>query len=226
MVQLSATDGPDIFSRVGIKPYSYRKTVTFWRYAGDCLYNLWKEITCMPEIAYTTFGRNALLTGLISHVAAILVAMMSASGAELFFSIVFPFSCLVLVIGAYAELKNRGYYPLRDWRFYVIAAVSVFPLLGPLIVLGLLYSFQKSGQEARVRVSGLFSAIFRLKANTLVLFVLIIVLFLLFAVIHSRHDPYFKKRSQNRNLPQSVLAAGQHDNFVKSSRPKSLHGSA
>jgi hypothetical protein len=126
--------------------------------------------------------------------------------AELFFSIVFPFSCLALVVGAYAELKNRGYYPLRDWGFYVIAAVTVFPVLGPLIVLGLLYSFQKSGQEARVRLSGLFLAIFRLKANTLVLFVLIIFLFLLFAVILSWHDPYFKKRALNGLSPQAILA--------------------
>jgi len=40
-----------------------------------------------PEIAYTGIGRNALFTGLISHVAAILVAMMSASGREHFFGI-------------------------------------------------------------------------------------------------------------------------------------------
>lgn len=29
------------------------------------------------------------------------------------------------------------------------------------------------------------------------------------------HDPYFKQRSQNRNLPQSVLAVEQHENFVR-----------
>lgn len=169
----------------------------------------------MPEIAYTPFGRNALFTGLISHVAAILVAMMSASGTEHFSSIVFLFSCFLLVFGAYAELKYRGYHPLINWRFYVIATVTVFPLLGPLIVLGLLYSFQKSGQETRVSVSGLFSAIFRLKANALVLFVLIILLFLLFAVIHSRHDPYFKRRALNSLSPKSLLTAGQHENYVR-----------
>ena len=177
----------------------------------------------MPKIAYTTFGRNALLTGLISHVVAILVAMMSVSGAELFFSIVFPFSCLVLAVGAYAELKYRGYHPSRDWRFYVTAAVTVFPLLGPFIALGLLYSFQKSGQEELISVFSLFPAILRLKANALVIFVLIIFLLLLFAVIHSRHDSYFKRRALNGLLPQSVLAAGQHDNFVKSSGTQSLH---
>lgn len=174
----------------------------------------------MPKIAYTTFGINTLLTGLISHVVAILVAMLSVSGAELFFSIVFPFSCLVLAVGSYAELKNRGYHPSRDWRFYVTAAVTVFPLLGPFIALGLLYSFQKSGQEGLISVFSLFPAIFRLKANALVLFVLIIFLFLLFAVIHSRHDPYFKRPALNGLLPQSVLAADQHENFVKISGQK------
>lgn len=172
----------------------------------------------MPEIAYTALGRNALVAGLISQVAAILVAMMTASGAGLFFSIVYLFSCLVFVIGAYAELKTRGCYPLRDWRFYVIAAVTVFPLLGPLIVLGLLYSLRISGQEAPVRLSGLFSATFRLKANALVLFLLIIVLFLLFAVIHSRHDPYFKRRALSALSPQAVLADGQLENFVRIAR--------
>jgi hypothetical protein len=174
----------------------------------------------MPKIAYTTFGSNTLLTGLISHVVAILVAMMSASGAALFFSIAFPFSCLALVVGAYTELKNRGYLPSRDWRFYVITTASFFPLLGPLIVLRLLYGFQKNGQEELVSVLGLFSAIFRLKANALVLFVLIICLFLLFAVIHSRQEPYFKRPALNGLLPQSVLAADQHENFVKISGRK------
>ncbi|MDZ4164140.1 MAG: hypothetical protein U1C55_03340, partial [Smithellaceae bacterium] len=145
----------------------------------------------MPEVAYTTFGRNALVAGLISQVAAILVAMMTASGAGLFFTIVFPLSCLALVAGGFAELKNREKDPLSNWRFYVIAAAAFFPLIGPLIVSGLLYSPQAGDQKARVGVSGLFLAMLRLKANGLILFLLIIVLFLLFALIHSRHDPYF-----------------------------------
>lgn len=172
----------------------------------------------MTEIAYTKIGRNALFAGLISHVAAILVAMMSASGKEHFFGIVFFFSCLLLVVGAFAELKNRGYHPFIEWRFYVIAAVTVFPLLGPFIVLGLLYSFQKSGEEGRVGLSGLFPALFRLRANGLVLILLIVFLLILFVFTGSQDDPYYKKRYrnyQNRNAPQSVLAAGLHENDAR-----------
>jgi hypothetical protein len=143
--------------------------------------------------------------------------MMAASGTEHFFSIVFLFSCFLLIVGAYTELKHRGYYPLRDWRFYVIAAVTVLPVLGPFIVLGLLYNFQKSGQEKRVGMSSLFPAIFRLKANALVLFLLIVFLLVLFVVTNSQDEPYYKKRYrnyQNRNLPQSVLDASQSGHCV------------
>jgi len=54
--------------------------------------------------AYTTFGRSGLLTGLMSHVVTILVVMMSISGLGLFFSIVFPFSCLVLAADQHENL--------------------------------------------------------------------------------------------------------------------------
>jgi hypothetical protein len=166
----------------------------------------------MPEIAHTKIGRNALFSGLISHLAALLVAMLSSSGTDYFFSIVFPFSCLLLIAGAYAELKNRGYSPFKDWRFYLIAAVTVFPLLGPFIILGLLYRFQKSGQEKRIGLSGLFTALFRLKANVLVIFLLLVFLLILFVFTNSQDDPYYKKRHQsyqNRTLPQSILEASQ-----------------
>ena len=139
----------------------------------------------MPKIAYTTFGRNALLTGLISHVVAILVGMMSVSGTDVFFKIVYPFSWMLLLAGAYTELRHRGSRPLNTWRFYLIVFAFVFPILGPLIVIGLIYSSHESGRQPG-NLSGLFPAMLKLRANALLLF-------LLFAVIHSKHDPYFKR---------------------------------
>lgn len=172
----------------------------------------------MREIAYTSFGGNALAAGLICHFAAILVAMMSASGREYFFGVVFFFSCFLLVVGAFAELKNRGYRPMIEWRFYVIAAATVFPLLGPLIVLGLLYGIPKNGEVKCISLSGLLPAFFKLRANGLVLFLLIIFLFILFVFASRQDDPYFKKRypnDPNRHLPKSVLAAGHHRDDVR-----------
>ena len=172
----------------------------------------------MREIAYTSFGRNALVAGLICHVAAILVAMMSASGREYFFGGVFIFSCFLFDVGAFAELKNRGYRPLIKWQFYVIAAATVFPLLGPLLILGLLYGIPKSGEVKCISLSGLLPAFFKLRANGLVLFLLMVFLFILFFFASRQDDPYFKKRypnDPNRNLTKSVSAADLHENDAR-----------
>lgn len=163
----------------------------------------------MPDIAYTPFGRNALFTGLICHVAAILVGMMSAAGADIFFKVVYPFACLAFMAGAYVELRHRGGRPLSAWRFYLIAMASVFPVLGPFIVLCLIYSFPQDGANAHGNLSGLFPAMLKLRANALIVFVLLILLFLLFAVISSKHDPYFKRRISNSRSQQPVFNMSQ-----------------
>ncbi len=155
----------------------------------------------MAEIADTPLGGNALLAGLIGHVAACLAAMLAAPGAGSFGAIVFPSACLLLVLGAYVELKKRGYAPISDWRIYVIAALTLLPFLGPLAALGLLYRFQKSGETVRVGILGLLSALFRMKANVLVLLALLIVLFLFYALLQSRQDPYFQRRAATVSLP-------------------------
>ncbi len=172
----------------------------------------------MTEIADTRIGRNALFSGLISHVAAILVAMMAVSGRDRFFGMVFVLACLLLITGAFAELKNRGYRPFIEWRFYLIAAVTVFPLLGPLMVLGLLYGFRKSGPEQRAGLSGLPAAFFRLRADGLILFLLVVFLLVLFVFTGSRDDPYYKKRHRNDqgvNLPKSASVAGVQENDLR-----------
>jgi len=159
----------------------------------------------MAEIAYTAFGRNAILSGLISHFVAIVVSIMTAFGVQLYFGIVFPLSFLMLAAGAYAELKNRGYRPCTDWRFYLLTAVSVFPVIGAMLFLLLLYCYQKKGQKEGAGLSGLFPAIFRLKANSMGVLALIVFLFLLFVVIHAQEDPYFKRRTNRGNVTSTGI---------------------
>lgn len=161
------------------------------------------------EIAYTTLGRNALAAGLICHAAAIIVMMTSASGVDIFFKAVYLFSCHALGAGAFVELCHRGIRPWNTWRFYLIVSLTVLPVLGPLILLGLIYSFPREGQQRQGYLTDLFPAILKLRANVMMVFALIILLFLLFAVIHSRHDPYFKRRAPNNRSLQSVLNTGQ-----------------
>lgn len=160
----------------------------------------------MRDIAYTTFGRNALAAGLICHVAAVLFGMMSASGADAFFKIIYPSSWMLLASGAYAELRHRGGRPLNTWQFYLILMAAVFPVLGPPVVLGLIYSFPRDGQETQGNLSGLFPAMLKLRANGWIILVLVILLFLLVAIIHSKNDPYFRRRVPKSLPPQSLLS--------------------
>jgi hypothetical protein len=119
--------------------------------------------------------------------------MLAASGTELFFKIVYLASWAALNAGVFVELKYRGRRPARDWRCYLIAAASLLPLLGPLLLLGFVYR----RQEGQSGLSGLFPAMLQLRANALLVFILLILIFLFFALIRSRHDPYFRKiRSQ------------------------------
>lgn len=170
----------------------------------------------MLEIAYTKIGKNTLFAGLISHLAAMLVAMLSSSGTEHFFGIVFPFSSLLLIVGAFAELKNRGYAPLRNWRFYLIAAATVIPFLGPFLALGGLYRMQESAPGKSIRLTGLLPALLGLKANLLIVFLLMVLLLVLFVFTVSQDDPYYKKRYRNyQKVPQSVLTVSQHEHDVR-----------
>lgn len=159
------------------------------------------------EIATTVFGRNVLTAGWICHVAALLAGMTTASGADLFFKVVYPVSWGFLIAGAYVEMRRRGGSPLNTWRFYAAAMASVFPLLGPPLVLGLIYTFAQSSREGQGDLSGFIPALGRMRGNLLTVFVLILVLFIFFAFIHGRRDPYFQKNRQHGEI-QQLFGAG------------------
>lgn len=147
----------------------------------------------MREIAYTTFGRNALSTGLISHIAALLAGMMTVSGAQTFFCAAYGFACLAFAFGAYTELKNRGYTPVMSLSFYAAAAISVLPVIGPITALLILYAAQGNRKGEPFRVGGMLASILRLKVNPLVLFLFLTILFIFFALSIRQKDPYFEK---------------------------------
>jgi len=166
----------------------------------------------MPEIAYTTVGRNTIIMGLVNHITSVIVVTMSASRTDSFFAIVFALACLFFIAGSYIELKYRNYCPVKDWRFYITAAVPVLPLIGPVIALGLLYCFQKSDDQKTVGIMGFPAALFRLRFNILVAFLLLVFLFILFAFTNGCDETYYKKKYrnyQNRREQQIVLMPAQ-----------------
>lgn len=146
----------------------------------------------MREIAFTTFGKNALSTGLTAHAAALLAGMVPVGGGQVFFGAVYGLSCLSFMLGVRAELKHRGFAPARSLLFYVSSLASVIPVMGPLVVMIALYAAQGNASREPFRVLGIAGAILRLKINPLVIFIIMTVLFVLFALTLQQHDPYFK----------------------------------
>jgi len=161
----------------------------------------------MKEIAYTTFGRNALVIGLISHVTALLVAMMPVSGADSFFSILYPFYWLTFISGVYKELSNRSYKPSTNWRFYMVMLATALPILGPTTGLLMLYGVQGNGKEGQDKPLGFLTSVLRLRANLLLIFLFMGIFFILFAVMLVRNDPFFKRKAVDSVLPRAAFAA-------------------
>lgn len=146
----------------------------------------------MREIAYTSLGRNALSTGLVSHFSALAAGMATVAGARAFFFAAYGFAFLAFVVGAYLELKDRGYCPFTSPGFYAAAVVSVLPVIGPVAALLILYAVQGDGKAEPFTVGGMLASIPRLKLNPIVLFIFLVILFILFALSVTQHDPYFK----------------------------------
>lgn len=145
------------------------------------------------EIAYLTFGRNALIASLISHIAALLAGMMSGADVNGFSSVLYLFSWAAFILGVYIELKNRGYAPLGDWRFFLCAIVNILPVLGPLAGLFMLYALQGDKDVEGFKIWDMVVSLMRLRANLLVIFLLVATIFALFALALQQNDAYFKK---------------------------------
>jgi len=145
------------------------------------------------EIAYTTLGRNALVIGLIGHVAALLAGISPVSGTESLFGILYGFYWMGFFFAVYKELGDRGYRSFGNWRFYVLMTVTVIPILGPVTALMILYRMQGNKKVRLDKAQGFLSAVLRLRVNMLLIFLFIAILFILFIVVLSRNDPYFKR---------------------------------
>lgn len=152
-----------------------------------------KEREQKREVAYTPIGRNLLFIGLLTHLGALFLAMTGLPGIDSHFHFLYIFFWALLIVGLYAELLDRGYRPSRDYRFYLLALLAAFPIVGPLTTLIALYSLAGPGNNMPFSISGMIGSFFRLRANGVPLLIALLLLFALFAFIYSTHDPYFKR---------------------------------
>lgn len=146
------------------------------------------------EVAYTPIGRNALFVGLVLHVAALCLAMMPDFGVRFYFYSLYLLYWALLIVGLYAELYDRGYRPAREYRFYLLSFLAIFPIVGPLLILIALYSMAGAGEKAPFSFFGMIASFLRLRANGIVLLLSLLLLSALFMFIYSTHDPYFKRK--------------------------------
>ncbi|MDI6743296.1 MAG: hypothetical protein QMD11_11240 [Smithella sp.] len=149
----------------------------------------------MKEIVYSSFASNALVIGLISHIGALLIGMIPASGSGRLFLILYLFYWVLFLCAAGVELRGRAYRPSVNAGFYIMAGAAMLPVLGPFIVLRMLYKMQDATDIKQP--GGFVSSIFRLRANLLLVFLIMAIIFILFTVLVSRDNPYFQRSKMN-----------------------------
>ena len=110
------------------------------------------QVMAKREIACTAIGRNALVSGLICHVAALIAGMMSAPGVNQLIIYFYLFSCILLIGGGYAEFKHRSPALVKNGKFCLSAAATLFPLIGPMAALFLIYRTPVEGNDAEALV--------------------------------------------------------------------------
>jgi hypothetical protein len=150
------------------------------------------------EVAYTPIGRNALFVALVTHAAALFLAMTGLPGVVSWFYSLYLSGWALLIVGLHAELRDRGYRPVRDYRFYLLAFLAIFPIVGPLVALIALSLMTGIGKETPFSFFGMIASFLRLRANSIVILLSVLLLFALFAFIYSSRDPYFKRAREKR----------------------------
>lgn len=160
------------------------------------------------EVAYTPIGRNLLFIGLLTHLGALFLAMTGLPGIDSHLYFLYISFWLLLIVGLYTELLDRGYRPARDYRFYLLALLAIYPVVGPLTTFMALYLLAGPGKKAPFSISGMIGSFFRLRASGSFLLLTLLLLFALFAFIYSTHDPYFKRVRGKRVSSTGWIAAG------------------
>ena len=154
----------------------------------------------MKEIAYSSFGRNALVIGLISHFGALLIGMIPAAGSGRLFLLLYLLYWVLFFCATGTELRARSYRPFVNTGFYIMAGAAILPMLGPFITLRMLYTMQEATDIKPPR--GLVPSILGLRANALLVFLITAVIFIMFAVLISRNDPYFQRTKMKDAVKQ------------------------
>lgn len=142
-------------------------------------------------IAKTVIGNNALGLGLITHIMAIIIAMIPFQGTDSVITYTYVAGSLLLSIGIFIELVDKQESVLKNWHFYAASALSLLAFIGPLFSCWILYAMSDEINKQPKTAGGFITALFALKIHPIVLLIWSITIATALATAVQQHDPYF-----------------------------------
>lgn len=141
-------------------------------------------------IAKTFIGNNALALGLLTHITAIIIAMipLGETGQSVFS--VYIFGTFLISIGIFNELRNHQKTVLKHWHFYAASILSLLAVIGPLFSCWILYTFSEK-ETSRKSVGGFIVSLLTLKIYPIVLLIWSIAIAFGVSLLFRQYDPYF-----------------------------------
>jgi cell division protein FtsW (lipid II flippase) len=146
-------------------------------------------------IAKTFAGNNLLGLGLISHVTAIIIAMVPFQETESL--IAYLMGSLLLSLAILIELLGHQESVFKNWHFYAASILSLLAVIGPIFACWILYILSDEENKHPKTAGGFITSIFALKVHPIALLIWTIAIIIPLAILAQQYDPYF-----SHSIPQ------------------------
>lgn len=141
-------------------------------------------------IVKTNIGNNAFGLGLLTHIAAITVAMVPFGDTNTFITSVYILGSLLISIAIFSELLYHQKSVLKSWHFYAASALSLLAFIGPLFSCWILYTVSEE-EKSKKSVGKFITSLLSLKIHPALLFFWLIAAMVSTSVFVRDNDPYF-----------------------------------
>ena len=139
-------------------------------------------------IAKTVIGNNVIGIGLITHLTAIIIAMIPLQGTDTFITSIYVTGSLLISLGVFIELYDKQENIFKNWHFYAASALSLLAFIGPLFSCWILYILN---EEKNISVGGFITSLLALKVHPVILLILSITIGISLTILFQQNDPYF-----------------------------------
>lgn len=148
-------------------------------------------------LARTTIGNNALGLGLMTHIMAVVIAMIPSAANDIFIFSAYMIGSFLLSLGIFLELFEMQKNVLRHWHFYVAAILSLLAFIGPIFSCWILYLLNEKETHEQKTAGNFISALFAIKVHPIALFIWSISIVITLSLLIPLNDPYFSRSISN-----------------------------